>query len=96
MANYEEIVNEENEFGDKDLSRVRILELSSGNKAIFEASDPFGFWKVYFNRGKTPDILNGEFTDYYHARRTFDGWLEANNKKIVKTKETVGDFKKDK
>lgn len=53
--------------GAKDLDGRRSVTLENGNKLIIERTDPYGFWKVHYEKGQIPDKLSGLYTSYDRA-----------------------------
>lgn len=61
---------------DKDREdRHRVMELPSGNKVHFKAEDPYGFVKINFDKGPTPEHLQGVYTSFMEAERAIESHL---------------------
>ena len=74
---------------DRD-GRLRKLNMSDGNTAKIEASDPYGFWKITYEKGKTPsDLKNQQFTSAMQATRFLEIWLNKNRYNTTLVEEPV-------
>lgn len=70
----------------------REVFLTDGNTAIFESKDPYGFWSITYQKGRTPsDLLDQNFTSYEAALRHYTIWLNQNryDTKISPVKVTI-------
>jgi hypothetical protein len=61
-----------------------------GQGYILEAEDPYGFWKISWKKGRTPDkIADQRFTDFSYARDALILYLEEQSRvKPVEKEET--------
>lgn len=63
-------------YNDPDgADRHRIMELPSGNKVHFKAEDPFGFVRINFDKGPTPEYLSGQYTSFQEAEKAIEAHL---------------------
>ena len=53
---------------------IRTIDLGT-NKIFLKREDPFGFIRIYFERGEVPERLKGSFTEWVSARRVVDRYL---------------------
>jgi hypothetical protein len=68
---------------DRDLRNKRSIELTNGNKIHFERSDPYGFWKVHYDKGQVPVKLQGQYTSFEQAEMAVRGYLTDLGKEPV-------------
>jgi len=77
---------EKDEIGENDLPRVRYIETTDkqfrDNKIVLTLTDPYGFWRVHFERGLLPEELKGCFTSVYEAEKAVYGWMKTKKKEI--------------
>lgn len=66
----------------KDLLRVRSINLAGGNKINVKREDPFGFWTISWERGQLPDYLKGQYTSFEEARKAVEAYLAQKNKQV--------------
>lgn len=71
---------------DKEAARRKVVDLGN-NKIITERTDPFGFWKIHFEKGRMPEMLQGQYTSYEAAQRDIDVYLRDKDKVPLKNKE---------
>jgi hypothetical protein len=64
----EEIVSNETE---NLLALKRYIKLKNGNTIIAEKTEPFGFWRIHYERGKLPEYIADQ------SWTNFDKTLEA-------------------
>lgn len=71
----------QDQFGDKDLSKHRLVELDNGNKIHVERRDPYGFIHCWLDKGRWPDKspLNGCFTTYDLAYKEIERYITDRN-----------------
>lgn len=62
----------------------RVLELEDGQKIHIKSTNPYGLWKINFNKGQLPDKLKGEYTSYEYALRDVTLYLNQKERKLVK------------
>lgn len=67
---------------DDSFNNIRTIELEN-NKLHIIRTEPFGFWRVKFERGVLPASLSGLFTSPYEAGRAVDLYLKTKKKKVV-------------
>lgn len=63
----------------KDLGNKRSLTLENGNKIHFERTDPYGFWKVHYDKGQVPEKLKGNYTSFDIAMVAVKSYLAIKN-----------------
>jgi hypothetical protein len=70
--------------------RKRIVFMSDGNSAILEAKDPFGFWYIRYDKGRTPDeLVSQSFTNFNSAQAALEKFLSSNRYNTKVTEEKV-------
>lgn len=75
----------ENLIGDEDaeFTSQKTLILNNRNKVILRRTDPYGFVKIIFGKGRTPERLSGVFTSYHDAEKLLLAYLKSNDIKIL-------------
>jgi hypothetical protein len=58
----------------KDLPNVRTYDVGN-NKINITRHDPFGFWRISYQRGAVPSQLDGQYTSIEEARRAVEAYL---------------------
>lgn len=71
-----------NKSEDRDLPTVREYELEY-NKVYIVREDPFGLWKIKYDKGKLPEYLSGFYTSADRAERQLLRYLDEKNKTIA-------------
>lgn len=51
------------DFSNTD-SKVRVFELSNGNKLYAKQSDPYGFWHLNLDKGQLPEQFLGSYSTF--------------------------------
>lgn len=71
----------DDEQGDKDLSKHRIIDLDNDNKIHLERRDPYGYIHVWLDKGSFPakSQLNGVFTSFDRAYQAVEGYISDRN-----------------
>lgn len=66
----------------RDIPNRREIPIK-GNKIIMERRDPFGFWSIWFDKGRTPDALgNSVYTSDWEAERAINAFLIATKREL--------------
>lgn len=66
--------------GDNSLGRARQVTLEDGTKLWVKASDPYGFWRVSYDKGKPDPKFDQEFTSFAKALAFIEGWSSTRKK----------------
>lgn len=75
------------DFEDSDPSeKNRVFELDNGVVINARQTDPFGFWKLSYQKGATPEALKGQYTTFEYAKVAVKDYCNANNHKLVMVK----------
>lgn len=74
---------EAGQIGPNDLLKTRVFKLRSGRKITVKKRDQTGFWFVEWERGPTPQMLAGEFTDFDMVRSFIARWCSMNKESIA-------------
>lgn len=61
------------------------IELEDGQVVHIVSSNPYGFFKIHFNRGQVPEYLNGQYTEFDYAKRDVLRYLHDKGR-VVKDK----------
>lgn len=67
-------------------SEDKTFPLDNGNFVHFQKDMKFGFWRIQYEHGGTPGILQGRYLTYTDARAAFDKYsktLVRRPKKII-------------
>ncbi len=67
--------------GTKDLGNKRSMTLENGNKIHIEQFDPYGFWRVHYDKGQVPEKLRGHYTSFDRAMVDVKSYLASLPKK---------------
>ena len=70
-------------ISDKDLSKIRTIELDNGNMLIVENKDPYGFWYVHYEKGQLPKRMQGAYTTWEYALAAVKRYLAEKDEPIV-------------
>lgn len=68
---------------DKDLAVNRSIDID-GNKIWIKKEDPYGFWRVSFEKGRIPKSLEGMFTSPDMALKLVNVYLREKDRAPVK------------
>lgn len=58
--------------GDKDLANERLVVFNDGQKFSAIRTDPYGFWSIKWERGRTPKIFDQSFTTIDEALKAIE------------------------
>lgn len=76
----EKLYSDENDSDSEN--RHRVIDLPSGNKVHMRAHDPYGFVRINFDKGPTPELLSGEYTSYMEAERAIQSFLNEKEQRM--------------
>ena len=62
----------------RDIPNTRFIHLDNGRSFKLERRDPFGFVYVVWDKGPTPAVISGSYTDFAQADRAVRLYI-ANN-----------------
>jgi hypothetical protein len=75
------------DFDEVDPSeKTRIIELDNGVVIKATQEDPYGFWKLRYTKGATPDVLSGSFTTFEAAKNEIKNYCNSAGYKMVQVK----------
>ena len=63
----------------RDLPVERVIKVHN-NSITIAPENPYGLWKVSFQRGAVPEKLRGRYTSYNLAEAAVDSYLKSKNK----------------
>lgn len=79
MTKIKEIISND---GDKDLSNERIVILEDGGKLHVKRHDPYGFWRINWDSGRLPAVLDQQYTEFAYALKEIEKYLTTANRTV--------------
>ena len=71
----------------KDLSPIREFHIENSTQIITaHTTQPYGFWRIKFNHGTIPEILDQDYTTFTKAKEAIDHYLRLKDEKEAKRK----------
>ena len=68
---------------ERDYSNDRVVSLDNGNKIHIRRHNPYGLWRISYERGPVPQKLTGEYTEFRLALRDVEMYLEQIKREAV-------------
>lgn len=68
--------------GDKDLSNERVVILEDGGKLHVKRHDPYGFWRINWDKGRLPAALDQQYTEFSYALKDIEKYLSEVNRPV--------------
>lgn len=73
---------------ERDIPNLRIVHLENGRKLRLERKDPFGFVHIGWDKGQTPAVISGAYTDFDQARKALENYLSNNTFETISEEPT--------
>ena len=64
----------------EELKPIRSLTLDNGNTMYVKRFNPYGLWRVNYDKGSVPDVLSGEYTSFDEAMKDITRYLGSKNR----------------
>lgn len=65
---------------EKDLTKVRTIELDTGRTLKLVCTDPYGFWFFHLDKGQLPGWMTGAYSNVTEAEKALKKYLEEKEK----------------
>lgn len=70
--------------------KQKVVYLSDGNSAHIRCEDPYGFWRIFYVNGRTPEAIKSQrFTSAGRAEQALSAYLEKEKYNTVISPEPV-------